>query len=106
MAFGFKFTTGTDGTVTVLSDEQPSGVVIDSFILPWVSDQVTVKDYSSFYGSKILVSLSPINAGNSATQAIVNQTDKTVTLTCRTGTTDYPVGTFQYNDVFVIVIGL
>ena len=105
MSYGFKFATGTNGELDVISDDQVPGVVIDEFIVPWVSNQVTSYSYPNFEGSKILVTTTPINAANSSIQTVVNQATKTVTFTCRTGTTNYPVSTLQYRPVFATIMG-
>lgn len=105
MSYGFKFATGANGELDVISDDQVPGLVLDEIIVPWVSNQVTSYSYPNFEGSKILVTTTPISAANSTIQVVVNQATKTVTFTCRTGTPGYPVAFVQYRSVFATIMG-
>lgn len=105
MSYGFKFATGTNGELDVISDDQVPGLVLAEITVAWVSNQVTSYSYPNFEGSRILVTTTPINAANSSIQAAVNQATKTVTFTCRTGTIYYPVAVLQYRPVFATIMG-
>lgn len=91
MTYGFKFSTGPSGDVTIIESAETSpGVLLDTFTVDYSSGTQEVRTYSSFPGTTFFVYMigydtySTYDSYFSQTSTINNLT-KTVTITNETG---------------------
>lgn len=108
MSYGFSVSTGLGSIVDVVSSDSVPGIFIDQFYLTFVSGQVTNKTYSSFTGQTLYVFVIPdgsITTSSKGTDTAiytsVNNSTKTVTLTCDSSA----ISALQTN-CYIVVMGV
>lgn len=105
MSYGFSFVTGPSAeTITIQSNESSPGVLLDDFTVTYSSGSVETRTYSSFPGSLIYVVSAPIYVTetfkNTAQTISVNSGAKSVTVTNKTGASDWEQGAIR-----ILVLG-
>jgi hypothetical protein len=108
MSYGFLINTGTGSLAEIVSSDEVPGIELDFFKLTYVINSVTTKSYPSFNGTSIYVAVIPDGgfpstypATDTNISASVNDSTKTITLTCLPG-----FGSAVQVDAYILVIGI
>ncbi len=81
MSYGFSIQTGTGNVVDLISSDNVPGVYIDSFFVTYLAGSSVSRTYSSFPGSELLATLSPVVGVATAMSISINNSTKTITVT-------------------------
>ena len=81
MSYGFSIKTGIGNVIDLISSDNVPGVYIDSFFVTYSAGSSVSRTYSSFQGSEILATLSPIVGVATAMSISINNSTKTITVT-------------------------
>jgi hypothetical protein len=82
MSYGFSIKTGTGSVVDLVSSDNVPGVYVDSFFVTYSAGSSVSRTYSSFPGTQLLATLSPVVGVATAISISINNLTKTITVTC------------------------
>jgi len=82
MSYGFAIKTGTGTVVDLISSDNVPGIYLDSFFVTYSAGTSTTTTYPSFIGSQLLVNLLPIFGVATDISVSINNSTKTITVTC------------------------